>query len=493
MGRFYIPPRGIIDPRVVPTRPVEVIPEARAALSLICLCVPGIAFLDILGNSTPLTLIGTANSIHGSPMGPGYASTGNGAVLSVVPGAALQIQPPLTLFWYGFQLGAPLGGAEVGTLIGVDLNHTQTSPYYSYNMQLVGAAGGSSNGLWFADATAGYPSNSPIPTSGLHSYVASWTGTSVALYQDGVLLNTVATAAETVTYSTPTLDIGGDLYGGGRSSNTVSLVAGIASAAWTSGQVARFVAEPFAMLRERAPPILYSFASGGGGTLVGTAAATSTATGTLVGTGTLTGTAAAASTATATLAGAGLLTGTAAATSTATGTLAGAGALTGTAAATSTATGILSSGAYLVGTAAATSTATGTLAGAGALTGTAAATSAATATLAGSGALTGTSAATSTATGTLTTATSLVGRADATSTATGTLAGAGRMTGTAAATSTAPAFLIGFGPISGIAAATSTATGTLASRSWVFRAGRIVSIPTDIRTAAIPADIRTVQ
>ena len=92
------------------------------------------------------------------------------------------------------------------------------------------------------------------------------------------------------------------------------------------------------------------------GDIAGTAAATATATGALLGSGALVGTAASTATATGALLGAGALAATGAATASATGAVTGSGALAGTAAAVATATGALLGAGALVG--AATSTAT---------------------------------------------------------------------------------------------------------------------------------------
>jgi len=514
-----------LDPRMVPTRPVRLDRGNAFARNNVGLWLLGPNLLDYsgFGNFAYLNETTPADNpvVAGSSQGPALKFSGAQNIATISPNSPVPSSAAgLTVaVWV---IPAVTTRGDLVTVWSSGTGDSQFDLLYSgassLAAQLYVSTGGGSPSTGSSGA-----SSILLSETTANFVVGSYDGSTAAVYVNGQL---GASASVSLTLGSGVgqpVWFGNNTVGGaGAGPYTGILWAPMLWArALSALEIAELYAEPFGML-EDATPRLWFPVSSGTGTLIGTAAATSAASGVLAGAGALTGTAAAASTATATLAGAGLLTGaaagastatgtlagsglltgtaaatstatgtlssganlvgTAAATSTATGTLAGAGALTGTAAATSTATGTLSSGAYLVGTAAATSTATGTLAGAGALAGTATATTTATAALAGQGTLTGTTAATSTATGTLVTATSLVGRADATSTATGSMVGAGAMTGAAVATSAATGTLIGFGPIAGIAAATSTATGTLASRSWVFTKGRIVYIPADVRT-----------
>lgn len=145
------------------------------------------------------------------------------------------------------------------------------------------------------------------------------------------------------------------------------------------------------------------------------------------------------------------------------GNLAAGGAISGTAAGSSTASGTLVGDGALAGAAAGSTAATGTLtnATAGAISGTAAGAAALTGTLTGTGALSGAAAGAAGENAVLTGVGALAGQSDGVGAVSGALAGAGALVGAAAGSVTVAGLLLGVGSLAGSAAGATTATANL--------------------------------
>lgn len=205
----------------------------------------------------------------------------------------------------------------------------------------------------------------------------------------------------------------------------------------------------------------------GVGELQGTIAGTAADAATLQAVGALDGTATGTAADTATLQGTGSIAGSIAGTASDVATLQGTGSIDGTAAGTSTATATGVSLALGDGTAAGVATPTGTLQGVGQLQGTIAGTAADASTLQGIGQLQGTSVGTSTATATAISDGAISGAIPGEATTTGTLQGTGTLDGEIPGTSSDVATLQGTGALAGTSVGTSTATATAAAPGQV--------------------------
>ncbi len=238
--------RGL-DPRFVPTGPVEIGGELPASTVYL----PGISLRD-LGCVFPPLVAQSLATIAGSSYGPALTSNSTGTVnttgAEVVTGNYLgNIGQEITIFWAGDQnAAAPSAGSEI---FGIECDANGDAPYHSFalaidggaNIQAICGIGANyyqfvSSGAWIAQSRA------------------SWVGTiqiggSISLYQRGALLGTT-TGLPTGTFattSTSTLRLGN--YNPNGYSNANNAVAGFYNGIWTPTQIAQFNAEPFAMLR----------------------------------------------------------------------------------------------------------------------------------------------------------------------------------------------------------------------------------------------------
>ena len=252
----------------VPTRPVELIPDHPLARGLVGLWIPGIGNLDYSLSGNNIGTLTGSPPVIGSQSGPAMNFSGAQKAQMVSPNGP----PALT----GLTVCALMTPAVTSRGDAVT-NWTNGTGNSEFDL-LYGATAGAPQ-FFIGNASPFSSGPSSIIMAVGHEYYVSGTydGATVAVYVGGVLGNSAANAGGFGSGAAIPVTLGNNTNGDGPYKGSLGS-ASIYRVAQPPAMLAWLAAEPFAMLRERAPPILYSFAGGGGGgttvVLVGAAATT---------------------------------------------------------------------------------------------------------------------------------------------------------------------------------------------------------------------------
>lgn len=250
---------ALIDPRVVPTEDVEIDWGHPLAVGLVACYLPGVSLRDLAGVG-PTLLADSGAAITTTPRGPALRSTVSRgrAYVTGIP-QSWQLAVAGTLFWAGDITGTPVNGA---TFWGNNYDSVSSSPYVSYNAGING-----SNQVaffWNSGGSFQHPASSgPSVNSSLRSVAMMFVvgGNMIGYANGGQIISTAFGASAPSYTSTTTANIGGDNNDPSRNIGGNSAIALTYNRALSAGESAWLDAEPFAMLRPRAPMRTWSFPS----------------------------------------------------------------------------------------------------------------------------------------------------------------------------------------------------------------------------------------